>query len=79
MCREANWATPEIEEHIKYVSLEFETCAKTGPPKPSRKLSHSHVKEVFNREIQADFLVFRINEKVNQILHFVDVGTAYSE
>lgn len=41
-------------------------------------MSLRHVNEVLTREIQADD-IFRTNENVYQILHFVDVDIPYLE
>lgn len=70
---------PEVEKQIGHVSDQCTTCAHTVPPKPSVKLSLSHVNEAFNQEIQADFLFLLVKYSIYQILHFVNVGTAYSE
>lgn len=48
-------------------------------PKPTTKISISHINQVFNDEVQIDVTFCRINKKQFPVLHVVDTSTAYSE
>lgn len=79
LCKDAGWLNPELEKAIITVTENCASCAMTGPPSPSKKISISHVNEQFNSEIQADFTYFRIRGEIYPALHVVDVGTGFSE
>lgn len=79
ICRDAGWLSPELVRAIKEVSRACPSCAISGPPGPSKKISINHVNEHFNEEVQADYTYLNIDGKTYTALHVADVGTGYSE
>lgn len=79
ICEEAGWLTSDLKRAIEKVSDNCPSCALSGPPAPSRKISLSHVNEGFNAEIQVDFMYFHVREGIHTALHMVDTGTGFSE
>lgn len=79
ICKDAGWNNPELEEAIRLVSDNCPSCALTGPPTPTKKISLKHVNENFNNEIQIDFTYFDIRGQTCPALHVADTGTGYSE
>ena len=61
------------------VDAACEICARTGRPKPSKKISLSHVNEQFNREVQIAFCYVKIRGNQEVIYMITDTGTAYAE
>lgn len=68
-----------LDDAITKVSEACEVCTKNGRPKPSRKVSVTHVDESFNEEIQLDFMFINLKEHDIVILVITDTGTGYSE
>lgn len=54
-------------------------CARSGPPKHSKKVSLTHVCKEFNQEMQVDFMFADVRNSKYCVLHVVDTSTAYSE
>lgn len=79
VCEDAGWLTPQLKEAINLVSDNCPSCALSGPPAPTKKISLSHVNEGFNVEIQSDFTYLTVREHVYTSIHIVDVGTGFSE
>lgn len=79
ICHEAGWLTPELTDAIITVANECPSCAMSGTPAPSKKLSINHINQDFNEEVQVDFTYLSLGGKTHTAIHVVDVGTAYSE
>lgn len=48
ICKGARWLTETLENAIRTTSATCDTCAMTGPPAPSKKISLNHINEDFN-------------------------------
>lgn len=79
LCRRPGHISKSVEEEIRAISDNCLICAKSGPPKPMRKISINHVNQAFNVEIQIDFTFVGIRGTQYNCLHMVDCGTGYSE
>lgn len=78
LCRNAGILTPNLSHSIRDVTRKCQSCAGTGRPRRSKKVSLSRVLDTFNSHIQIDF--FFVPELTNlPILHIIDVSTSYSE
>lgn len=55
LCKEANMLDEELLTTIDEVFRAYEICTKNGRPTTSRKVSLTHVNQVFNVELQIDF------------------------
>lgn len=76
---EAGMLTPRIERARTKVTEACVSCAKSGRPKNSRKLSLKHVNTEFNNEVQADFMTVNHNGSKYEILNISDCSTAFVE
>lgn len=79
LCKDANMMTDELEQAIVKVFTACEICTKNGRPKPSRKVSLTHVNEEFNQELQMDFFYSEIKGKRRTVMNITDTGTAFTE
>lgn len=79
ICKQAGWLNDEVEKAIEKVSRECETCARSGRPPPSKKLSLTHVNQDFNDEVQGDFTFVDIRGRKYTVIHYTCTGTSYSE
>lgn len=77
ICKEAIWATTELERQIRHVSTQCARCVRSGTPKLSNKLSVRHINDEFNQKYRRTF--FRVKGIIYQVIHFVDVSKVYSE
>lgn len=75
----AGWLDHDLEQAIESVVSACDICCRSGIPKPSKKISFSHINESFNSEIQFDVTYPHVRGKKRAVLHLVDCGTAYSE
>lgn len=46
---------------------------------PSRKVTLNHVNQALNDEIHLDFTFWVLTDKMHIMVHFVDLGTGFSE
>lgn len=79
LLKRAGYADPELVKAVERVGEECLSCAKSGPPHPSRKLSLTRVDAGFNVNIQADFVFCTIGGRKLCVLHVVDTATSFSE
>lgn len=67
------------EKEMYDVSEKCDICTKSGFPKPSKKMSITHVNEAFNQECQIDYELFTVKGQNLTGLTLTDTGTAYTE
>lgn len=79
LCKDANMLDDALDEAIDKVFAACEVCAKNGRPKPSRKVSLTHVNEGFNEEVQIDFFYIDLRLTKYTVMNLTDTGTGFTE
>lgn len=77
--REAGLLTPKIKNAIAKIESSCITCATSGRPVQTKKISLKHVNKEFNVEVQADFMTVNCKEKKYEVLNVEDTSTGYGE
>ena len=79
LCKDGGILNDELDNAIERVVSACDICTKNGRPKPTTKVSLSHVNEDFNEELQINFAYATVKESRLIFMVMTDVGTGYSE
>lgn len=77
--RDAGILAKPLDDAIIKVDEAGEVCAKSGTPKPLRKVSLAHINENLNEEVQIDFMFQIIRDAKRTVFVMTDTGNGYKE